>query len=78
MTIWVGGLRVLGANYVGSKLGVFTDKRGALNNDFFVNLLDMDTAWKTTYGTSEIFESADRTTSEELSVPIWCLVLMRN
>jgi catalase-peroxidase len=46
MTVLVGGLRVLGANGGGSKHGVFTDKVGALTNDFFVNLLDMRTAWK--------------------------------
>jgi catalase-peroxidase len=45
MTVLVGGLRVLGANYDGSKLGVFTETPGALTNDFFVNLLDYDTAW---------------------------------
>ncbi|WP_230291310.1 catalase/peroxidase HPI [Croceicoccus sp. Ery5] len=46
MTVLVGGLRVLGANYGGSKDGVFTDRPGVLTNDFFVNLLDMNTAWK--------------------------------
>ncbi len=45
MTVLVGGLRVLGANYDGSKLGVFTDTPGALTNDFFANLLDYDTTW---------------------------------
>jgi catalase-peroxidase len=45
MTVLVGGLRVLGANYDGSKLGVFTDSPGTLTNDFFVNLLDYDTTW---------------------------------
>ncbi|TVZ05571.1 catalase/peroxidase HPI [Trebonia kvetii] len=45
MTVLVGGLRVLGANYDGSKLGVFTETPGALTNDFFVNLLDYDTTW---------------------------------
>ena len=45
MTVLVGGLRVLGANYDGSKLGVFTDTPGTLTNDFFVNLLDYDTTW---------------------------------
>ena len=48
MTALVGGLRVLGANSGGSKAGVFTDKVGALSNDFFVNLLDMGTEWKPT------------------------------
>jgi catalase-peroxidase len=46
MTVLVGGLRVLGANHAGSKHGVFTDRPGQLTNDFFVNLLDMGTAWK--------------------------------
>ena len=46
MTVLVGGLRVLGANQGGSKHGVFTDRPGQLTNDFFVNLLDMGTAWK--------------------------------
>jgi catalase-peroxidase len=46
MTVLVGGLRVLGANHGGSKHGVFTDRPGQLTNDFFVNLLDMNTAWK--------------------------------
>ncbi|KAK3301849.1 heme peroxidase [Chaetomium strumarium] len=46
MAVLVAGLRVLGANWDGSDLGVFTDKKGKLTNDFFVNLLDMGTAWK--------------------------------
>jgi len=46
MTVMVGGLRVLGVNHKGSKDGVFTDRPGQLTNDFFVNLLDMGTAWK--------------------------------
>src|SRR5699024_6575405 len=45
MTVLVGGLRVLGANYQRSELGVFTDRPGTLTNDFFVNVLDMGTAW---------------------------------
>ncbi|HEX7162476.1 MAG TPA: catalase/peroxidase HPI [Trebonia sp.] len=45
MTVLVGGLRVLGANYDGSKLGVFTDRPGVLTNDFFVNVVDYDTTW---------------------------------
>ncbi|WPB57489.1 catalase/peroxidase HPI [Xylophilus sp. GOD-11R] len=48
LTVLVGGLRVLGANVGGSKQGVFTDKPGQLSNDFFVNLLGMDTEWKAT------------------------------
>ena len=46
MTVLVGGLRVLGANAGGSRHGVFTDTPGTLTNDFFVNLLDMDTRWQ--------------------------------
>jgi catalase-peroxidase len=53
MTVLVGGLRVLGANHGGSKHGVFTDRPGQLTNDFFVNLLDMGTAWK------QVDDSAD-------------------
>jgi len=60
MTVLVGGLRVLGANAGGSKHGVFTDKPGALTNDFFVNLLDMGTAWKATDKSEETFEGTDR------------------
>jgi catalase-peroxidase len=56
MTVLVGGLRVLGANYDGSKLGVFTDTPGALTNDFFVNLLDYDTTWTPTSGDATTFE----------------------
>jgi len=60
MTALVGGLRVLGANFDGSKLGQFTDKPGTLSNDFFVNLLDMNTAWKPVDAASEVFEGRDR------------------
>jgi catalase-peroxidase len=57
MTVLVGGLRVLGANFGGSKHGVFTRKPGKLTNDFFVNLLDMGTEWKpTNEGEYEGFE----------------------
>ena len=59
MTALVGGLRVLGANFDGSKDGVLTDKPGVLGNDFFVNLLDMATEWKPA---GERFEGRDRTT----------------
>ena len=55
MTVLVGGLRVLGANHGGSKHGVFTDRPGKLTNDFFVNLLDMGTAWK------QVDDSGDET-----------------
>jgi catalase-peroxidase len=63
MTVLVGGLRVLGANYGGSKDGVFTDRVGVLTNDFFVNLLDMGTAWKQVDGSGdETFVGTDRKT----------------
>ena len=56
MTVLVGGLRVLGANYDGSKLGVFTETPGALTNDFFVNLLDYDTTWTPVSSDATTFE----------------------
>jgi len=62
LTVLVGGLRVLGANADGGSLGVFTDRVGALSNDFFVNLLDMGTAWKPTDASNEVFEGRDRKT----------------
>ncbi len=62
MTVLVGGLRVLGANVGGSKHGVFTAKPGALTNDFFVNVLDMDTEWKPTGPDAQTFEGRDRKT----------------
>jgi catalase-peroxidase len=60
MTVLVGGLRVLGTNYGGSKHGVFTDNVGALSNDFFVNLTDMAYTWKPTG--SNLYEIRDRKT----------------
>ncbi len=60
MTVLVGGLRVLGANVDGSKNGVFTQRPGQLSNDFFVNLVDMATAWKPTGDNA--FEGRDRKT----------------
>lgn len=59
MTVLVGGLRVLGANYGSSQHGVFTNRPGALTNDFFVNLLDMSTEWKPTPD-ENVFEGLDR------------------
>jgi len=59
LTVLLGGLRVLGANVGGSKHGVFTRKPGTLTNDFFVNLLDMDTQWK---AAGDVFEGRDRKT----------------
>ncbi|KAH7024998.1 peroxidase/catalase [Microdochium trichocladiopsis] len=62
MTVLLGGLRALNANFDGSSTGVFTDKPGTLTNDFFVNLLDMSTVWKPTGPDSETFEGTDRKT----------------
>ncbi|MCL1674776.1 catalase/peroxidase HPI [Elizabethkingia meningoseptica] len=62
LTALVGGLRVLDTNYDGSKHGVFTEKAGALTNDFFINLLDMGTVWKSTDDSQEVFEGKDRKT----------------
>ena len=62
LTVLVGGLRVLGANFDGSALGVFTGRVGVLSNDFFVNLLDMGTTWKATAADAEVFEGRDRKT----------------
>jgi catalase-peroxidase len=64
MTVLVGGLRVLGANYRQSKDGVFTTQPGTLTNDFFVNLLDMATEWKASTTTEGLFEGLDRSTGE--------------
>jgi catalase-peroxidase len=57
LTVLVGGLRVLGANYDGSKLGVFTDTPGSLTNDFFANLLDLGTDWTAVDDESTTFEA---------------------
>ncbi len=64
MTVLVGGMRALNANYNGSKHGIFTSQEDALTNDFFVNLLDMSTEWKATSDTKEEFEGRDRKTGE--------------
>ena len=60
MTVLVGGLRVLNANYNGSKNGVFTNRPGVLSNDFFVNVLDLGTKWEATDDKGEAFEGKDR------------------
>lgn len=60
LTVLVGGLRALGANYDGSQHGVFSSRTGELNADFFVNLLDMRTEWKATDASAERFEGRDR------------------
>ena len=64
MSVLVGGMRVLGTNYDGSKNGVFTDKVGQLTNDFFVNLLDMNTQWKPMDERKEIYLGSDRKTGQ--------------
>jgi catalase-peroxidase len=64
MTALLGGLRVLGANANGSQHGVFTDRPGALTNDFFVNLLDMGNAWQPTAEDAYVFEGCDRATGQ--------------
>ena len=64
MTVLLGGMRALGANYDGSDRGVFTDKPGTLSTDFFVNLLDMRSEWKATSDTKEDFQGSDRKTGE--------------
>ena len=63
MTVLVGGLRVLGANYGKSAHGVFTKKPETLTNDFFVNLLDMGTEWKPLAGSEGVYEGRDRKTN---------------
>lgn len=64
MTVLVGGLRVLGANFGGSKHGVFTHRPETLTNDFFVNLLDLGTTWKASSEAEYEFEGRDRKTGE--------------
>jgi catalase-peroxidase len=64
MTVLVGGLRVLGANFGQSPLGVFTERPGSLTNDFFVNLLDMGTEWKKSSKGENVYEGRDRKTGK--------------
>ena len=64
MTVLVGGMRVLNANFEQSDLGVFTDRPEALTNDFFVNLLDMSTEWKPSPSSENVFEGRDRKTGD--------------
>ncbi len=64
MAVLVGGLRVLGANTAGSPHGVFTDRVGVLSNDFFTNLLDLNTVWSAKAGTDDEFEGRDRASGE--------------
>jgi catalase-peroxidase len=64
MTVLVGGLRALDANYGRSRLGVFTDRPGTLTNDFFVKLLDMGAEWRTSASDEHVYEGRDRGTGE--------------
>jgi catalase-peroxidase len=67
MTVLVGGMRVLKTNYRGAQNGVFTKRPEALTNDFFVNLLDMNTEWKAVSKDADVFEGHDR----KMGVPKW-------
>ena len=64
MTVLVGGMRVLNANFGKSQHGVFTKRPETLTNDFFVNLLDMSTKWKRSLNDEDVFEGRDRTTGK--------------
>ncbi|MCP9198998.1 catalase/peroxidase HPI [Gramella sp. GC03-9] len=64
MTVLVGGMRALNANHDGSKHGIFTDRPGTLSNDFFKNILDMNTTWKAKSDDQRVFEGHDRKTGD--------------
>jgi catalase-peroxidase len=64
LTVLLGGMRVLNTNFDGSRHGVFTERPGLLTNDFFVNLLDMRTAWRARSADQELYEGSDRTSGE--------------
>ncbi len=64
MTVLVGGMRALGANFGGTAHGVFTDRSDALTNDFFVNLLDMSTEWRTSESEEHVYEGRNRASGE--------------
>src|SRR5437764_9481642 len=64
MTVLVGGMRALNANFGQSQHGVFTDRPETLTNDFFVNLLDMSTAWRPSAAAENVYEGRDRATGE--------------
>ncbi len=64
MTVLIGGMRSLNANFDGSSYGVFTQKPGVLTNDFFVNLLDMSTVWTKDAATPGIYQGHDRTSGK--------------
>jgi catalase-peroxidase len=64
MTVLIGGMRVLNTNFDQSQLGVFTNRPEALTNDFFVNLLDLNTKWNAAGDSQDMFEGTDRKTGE--------------
>ena len=64
MTVLIGGMRVLNANFEQSQHGVFTERPEVLTNDFFVNLLDMRTEWNVSADDDNVFEGRDRATGE--------------
>jgi catalase-peroxidase len=64
MTVLVGGMRALNANFGGAPLGVFTNRPGTLTNDFFVNLLDAGTEWKAAETQENVYEGRDRATGD--------------
>ncbi len=64
MTVLIGGMRVMDTNFDGSKHGVFTNNPGALSNDFFKKVLDLNNTWKATSDTQEVFEGRDRKTGD--------------
>ncbi len=72
MTVLVGGLRVLGANYGGTDHGVFTDRPGTLSNDFFTNILDMTCTWVATDDSKQVFEGRDRSTGDVVRTGTRC------
>ncbi|WP_336716127.1 catalase/peroxidase HPI [Chryseobacterium mucoviscidosis] len=65
LTVLIGGMRSLNANFDGSSHGIFTQNQGVLSNDFFVNLLDMSTQWKSASDDNELYEGTDRKTGEK-------------
>ncbi|GAM64413.1 catalase [Vibrio ishigakensis] len=72
MTVLVGGLRVLNTNFGGTDYGVFTDKKGVLSNDFFVNLTDMETMWRPTNEDATEFAGLDRASKQQKWVAKRC------
>jgi len=64
LTVLIGGMRVLNTNFGQTEHGVFTNRREALTNDFFINLLDMNTVWKSVSDDHNVFEGRDRKTGE--------------